>query len=1422
MSNVKTKCRPSQLALSSGPGDRNGNTVACLGTSSLDSLRSLSDGDSSSAPDVDMECCLIDGSPSPANHHTDHLRNVPLNSTFTTNTPINGNLKLGSPPENSTCTVLSPAVTVPGEGDMLEPVQTSVSSCVNTSLDNWNGNIPLVINSLQGHHGDNQSDWRRTTSSGDRSVAASPELASPEGEESSSSVSLRGSSENNCSLGSGEMVMRWNSFCLEEADTLTVSLSLVELSTSSSVHSSPALPADLGRGLLSMSTTTLPDVCDGLLENRPTDTLKVKDNPGPQCWGMTFIQSDNQDLPPEGDGLAPSRSPVDVDPCEAEGVYQATFLCEQTPSASCGGASPAPSRQASSDAYFSGGSTEGRTFVLPASEELDLDGRAQTSTPVQCAGNKPLDLPSLTESPCTGEQSHAGSPVVQAAKDQRGAAPRLASPKHSLVARLPPSSANRISKAEIKKFPKPDFSRVRPKIMSRPAHPLTLGSPAPTKNKPGKPVNQPCRKPSQVNRNTPMRNTPSKQATVEDGRPRAAVAENAVPDFLGMTFIQADDQDLSSAAGSHIGPLALSLTEEAECRASLCDSVSAAFDNVPPVPSHQATSQVSSETEHVASNCGGGPAPVLPGNQTCFPSPTESPSTEQRADPAPALASTGKAGNKEEVPQWKRPVSSASSPSNQAPVSARRSRCWSESSSTTSTPHRESSASPSGSASFIIPKAYVHLGQSQARPASHNRTGSAHNKPPETRKEAEERSSKEMMKSCLVPASFKTAVGATAAVGAACDRIKSRLGARPSLNRARGAPASAPQALPPVSRQRQGRDVCSSASGGMCSPRAKQSTTAGHQRSQTTEGLPVGTSSANGSTKPPVTGSRLPQASGLTLAVSSSQPSTAVSSSRLPYKSQGVPKSIPSKASVHNEHSGSTGNAQVSAGAAQVTVGRPASCKTTVLKARLLSHPGSNIGPAGCKTTESTNRVPSRSRASPMKRSASSRLLRPAAVLPVDKNRQRVTPRSHPQPQQQSPLPPQRDGHPDLVLAEGRAGGMESYRALCERKNQSIQQLQGLLAASNCKFEAIVVVLQQTLAEHDEVIKQRRDLSQELMTLQGELVNSARSCELLEREKDEVCGALEGVLQTMQEQHHTELAQLEERLRVFYQAEWDKIHLTYQEAADRCKALMEQQMTELRASHEAVTLELEASHSEQIQAVKQQYEESVKELRQAHEGELQTLDKKLKEAEATLSGQIQELTEENMTLTRRIKAEEDQRRELAERSQDSHTLYLEQELESLNVVLDIKNKQLHQQDHKLMQMDKLTEKSVKLDECLKKVQQENEDLKARMDRHAALSRQLSTEQAVLQESLHKESKVNKRLSMENEELIWKLHNGDPSSPHKMSPTSPSHHSLGLQSPRSSAVFTSPIQSPRSSAVFTSPIQSPRSSAVFSSPPVSPR
>ncbi|XP_044791051.2 microtubule-associated tumor suppressor 1 homolog [Bubalus bubalis] len=102
-------------------------------------------------------------------------------------------------------------------------------------------------------------------------------------------------------------------------------------------------------------------------------------------------------------------------------------------------------------------------------------------------------------------------------------------------------------------------------------------------------------------------------------------------------------------------------------------------------------------------------------------------------------------------------------------------------------------------------------------------------------------------------------------------------------------------------------------------------------------------------------------------------------------------------------------------------------------------------------------------------------------------------------------------------------------------------------------------------------------------------------------------------------------------------------------------------------------------------------------------------------------------------------------------------------------------------------MEKLVDDNTALVDRLKQFQQEHEEFTAQMDKHVAVSRQLSTEQAVLQESLEKECKGNKRLSLEKEELLWKLHNGTLCSP-KRSPTSPS---IPFQSPWNSGSFPSP-------------------------------
>lgn len=55
-------------------------------------------------------------------------------------------------------------------------------------------------------------------------------------------------------------------------------------------------------------------------------------------------------------------------------------------------------------------------------------------------------------------------------------------------------------------------------------------------------------------------------------------------------------------------------------------------------------------------------------------------------------------------------------------------------------------------------------------------------------------------------------------------------------------------------------------------------------------------------------------------------------------------------------------------------------------------------------------------------------------------------------------------------------------------------------------------------------------------------------------------------------------------------------------------------------------------------------------------------------------------------------------------------------------------------------------------------------------------RQLSEENANLQEYVEKETQEKKRLSRTNEELLWKLQTGDPTSPIKLSPTSPVYRS----------------------------------------------
>ncbi|NWX36601.1 MTUS1 protein, partial [Notiomystis cincta] len=376
-----------------------------------------------------------------------------------------------------------------------------------------------------------------------------------------------------------------------------------------------------------------------------------------------------------------------------------------------------------------------------------------------------------------------------------------------------------------------------------------------------------------------------------------------------------------------------------------------------------------------------------------------------------------------------------------------------------------------------------------------------------------------------------------------------------------------------------------------------------------------------------------------------------------------------------------------------------------------------------------------------------------------------------------------------------KAAELTQYKTKCETQSGIILQLKKFLTSSNQKFEALTVVIQHLQSEREEALKQRKELSQELVNLRGELVTTSAACEKLERDRNELQIAYQGFLQKLNQQHHDDLAELEERLKQFYTAECEKLQSICIEEAEKYKAQLQEQVDNLNTTHESFKLELENRHSEKVEELKKEYESSFSgKYFSTHESERKSLEDSFKEKQELLEKRIDELKSENNSLSEKLKLEE-QKQIAKEKAnlKNPQIMYLEQELESLKAVLEIKNEKLHQQDIKLMKMEKLVENNTILMDKLKKVQQENEELKARMDKHMELSRQLSTEQAVLQESLEKESKVNKRLSMENEELLWKLQNGDLCSPRKLSPSS---SSVPLQSPRNSGNFSSPAVSPR--------------------------
>lgn len=399
------------MHLSLSVEDRNGNKVTCPTDPSPDSLRttsSLSHGSTDSPDDVEMaEDCI-----SEVTLAENIMRKVVLQTGASNMVDY---LKNNNDNCNQNMTIL-------------------VSDLQNGSVDSEHAPLPTVCGPIV-QKNCKGSDTHNDYTEQEILVLNSVKLSQCDSDERCSSVS------------SSEMVIRSNSFLLTESEPL-LSVSLLE--ESSDILSDSGLKPAL-----------LPDVCKGLVND--TFSAKGKDITH-QELGVTFIQSTNETFIMEEDVFQTASS--SLIPQRAVGESKSSHLIPGVDRSEC--VTPVNFKKSKTEAlrcqWHTGGSAhstppEGKTYQHAASEELDISGNVQTSTPVQSLTSKTFCCPSFSDSSLSKRKCDLESPMGQVFNKEPSSVSQK--PKTHLTV------TTKSHKPEIKKFARPDFSNVKSKVASR-------------------------------------------------------------------------------------------------------------------------------------------------------------------------------------------------------------------------------------------------------------------------------------------------------------------------------------------------------------------------------------------------------------------------------------------------------------------------------------------------------------------------------------------------------------------------------------------------------------------------------------------------------------------------------------------------------------------------------------------------------------------------------------------------------------------------------------------------------------------------------------------------------------------------------------------------------------------------------------------
>ncbi|XP_059164321.1 uncharacterized protein LOC131947188 isoform X6 [Physella acuta] len=362
---------------------------------------------------------------------------------------------------------------------------------------------------------------------------------------------------------------------------------------------------------------------------------------------------------------------------------------------------------------------------------------------------------------------------------------------------------------------------------------------------------------------------------------------------------------------------------------------------------------------------------------------------------------------------------------------------------------------------------------------------------------------------------------------------------------------------------------------------------------------------------------------------------------------------------------------------------------------------------------------------------------------------------------------------------------IERLESLCEARTKELTHTRIQLKATSQGFDAMAVLVNYCCAELNAF--ECPELAKKLETVQRQLADCLAQISELSKEKDTLGQHLSEVIQekdeavkkieeamcsaqTEREEHAKVTRDMDDTHNAALTAQRDELTSKHEEAMKKFRLFYEKQMEFMKQGHERQISEVKnegklemngirISHLEEIQELRNKHDCQMEELHKQHRNKLEDITCRFESIKLNLSEKVESLRGECEDLRHRARNSE----EALQRDADVKVqmalapfLSLPKEIESLKTVVEMRNEEIQKLRTKNMDLEKQLEEVPIGREKILSLQQKVENLEAIINIKTDHEKQLHERCQVLMRKFDRATRANKRLSMDYEQVMWRM------------------------------------------------------------------